>query len=60
MKSNFDKCLAMLLGTRRGLHADKRDKGNAGMDMEPRSTCLVSLKSVYADWTGRASDQEKS
>ena len=33
MKSNFDKCLAMLLEHEGGFTADKRDKGNAGMGM---------------------------
>ena len=43
MKSNFDKCLAMLLEHEGGFTADKRDKGNAGDGMATKDQqCLVS------------------
>ena len=43
MKSNFDKCLAMLLEHEGGFTADKRDKGNAGDGHGNKAQlCLVS------------------
>ena len=53
MKSNFDKCLAMLLEHEGGFTADKRDKGNAGMAWQPRINMLGVTSRVYADWTGK-------
>ena len=54
MKSNFDKCLEMLLEHEGGFTADKRDKGNAGDGHGNQGSTMLGVTSrVYADWTGK-------
>ena len=54
MKSNFDKCLEMLLKHEGGFTADKRDKGNSGDGYGNQGSTMLGVTSnVYADWTGK-------